>query len=424
MALIGRYEILGTLGSGSMGAVYRARDPMLGREIALKTICQDGVDADVRARFYQEARTGALLQHPNIVTVFDLGEAGGMTYIAMELLRGEDLQHVVETKQPFPLETKLAFMIDICRALHYAHRRGVVHRDIKPSNIFIVGGASAKVLDFGVARLPSSTLTQTGAVLGTPNYMAPEQISSSSCDGRTDLFALAIVFFEFLTGIHPFRSLFIPSRIVSGRPESLRYVAPRLPLSLDAVLARALQKEPDSRYQTGGEFAEDLERVLAEVRAGGGSDHAPTPPPVDSEPEVQSAPPAPAQSGAGAPATPPTELGRPAMPAPAIGSIHATQVIDYRAGDPWPPKPNGAPARPARPERPRTSVPKVATAPPKAPPSKPRTKIRAVVFGLIAIAVIAAGVLVYYAYYAGPNGILNPVATADVMAPDAKLVRE
>ena len=145
MALIGRYEILGTLGSGSMGTVYRARDTMLGREIALKTIrTESSVDPELRERFYQEARACARLQHPNIVTVFDLGEADGMTYIAMELLQGEDLGRIVESRRPFPLEKQIARMIEICAALDHAHSHGVIHRDVKPSNIFIRGTSSSR----------------------------------------------------------------------------------------------------------------------------------------------------------------------------------------------------------------------------------------------------------------------------------------
>jgi tRNA A-37 threonylcarbamoyl transferase component Bud32 len=267
MILNGRFEIIGSLGTGSMGTVYRSRDTMLGREVALKTIrAESNIDEQVRERFYQEARACARLHHPNIITVFDLGESDGMMYIAMELLQGEDLRRIIERQQPFPLEKQIALMIEVCTALDHAHGNGVVHRDIKPSNIFVVSGEHAKVLDFGIARLTSSTLTSEGKVLGTPNYMAPEQILSRTCDGRSDLFAAAMVFFEFVTGVHPFQSLFIPNRIANGSPDLLCQVKADLPASLEAVLARALENKPGFRYQTGRAFAADLEKVLAEVQ--------------------------------------------------------------------------------------------------------------------------------------------------------------
>src|SRR5947208_15725660 len=201
MEKLGRYEILETLGTGSMGVVYRARDTLLYREIALKTIgTGPTVDPEIRERFYREARACAALQHPNIVTVFDLGEAENMAYIVMELLQGEDLKHIIDEKRAIPLDTRMELMVQVCEALAHAHQSRVIHRDIKPSNIFIEKGNRAKVLDFGIARLPRSKLTIVGRVLGTPNYMAPEQILGQGCDARSDLFALAVVFFEFVTG--------------------------------------------------------------------------------------------------------------------------------------------------------------------------------------------------------------------------------
>ena len=266
MGQIGKYEIIDTLGTGSMGTVYRARDTVLDREIALKTIrAGPAVDPELRERFYREARTCARLQHPNIVTVFDLGESDGMAFIAMELLEGEDLSHLIETKRELPLATRLTLMVQICEALDHAHRHNVIHRDVKPSNIFILPDDRAKVLDFGIARLPSSKLTLVGKVLGTPNYMAPEQILGKGCDGRSDLFAAAVVFFEFITGVHPFHSLFIPRRIASGPPDSLLDIDPQLPISLDEVLTRALEQDPDARYQTGAQFAKKLREVIAEL---------------------------------------------------------------------------------------------------------------------------------------------------------------
>jgi serine/threonine-protein kinase len=268
MEKLGRYEILETLGTGSMGVVYKARDTLLYREIALKTIgTGPQVDPELRERFYREARACALLQHPNIVTVFDLGEAENMAYIVMELLQGDDMRQLIEQKRPIPTDAKVELMVQVCEALGHAHKHQVIHRDIKPSNIFVQMGNKPKVLDFGIARLPSSKLTLVGRVLGTPNYMAPEQILGQGCDSRSDLFSAAVVFFEFAAGVHPFRSSFIPSRIVDGKADRLRDFDPALPYPLEVALARALEREPDKRYQTGEQFAADLRAVLQDLRA-------------------------------------------------------------------------------------------------------------------------------------------------------------
>jgi eukaryotic-like serine/threonine-protein kinase len=268
MEKLGRYEILETLGTGSMGVVYRARDTLLYREIALKTIgTGPTVDAELRERFYREARACALLQHPNIVTVFDLGEADNMAYIVMELLQGEDLKRLIDDRRAIPLETRVELMVQVCEAMAHAHQSGVIHRDIKPSNIFVERGNRAKVLDFGIARLPSSKLTIVGRVLGTPNYMAPEQILGQGCDARSDLFSAAVVFFEFAAGVHPFRASFIPGRIVDGKPDRLRDVDAAMPYALEQALGRALEKEPEKRYANGERFAAELKNALAEIRA-------------------------------------------------------------------------------------------------------------------------------------------------------------
>jgi serine/threonine-protein kinase len=277
MEKLGRYEILETLGTGSMGVVYKARDTLLYREIALKTIgTGPSVDPELRERFYREARACALLQHPNIVTVFDLGEAENMAYIVMELLQGDDMRRLIEEKRSIPIESKVELMVQVCEALGHAHKHQVIHRDIKPSNIFVQMVNKPKVLDFGIARLPSSKLTLVGRVLGTPNYMAPEQILGQGCDSRSDLFSAAVVFFEFAAGVHPYRSSFIPSRIVDGKADRIRDFDPGLPYPLEVALARALEREPDRRYQTGEQFATDLRAVLQDLRAAAhGSETAP-----------------------------------------------------------------------------------------------------------------------------------------------------
>ena len=250
-----------------MGTVYLAHDSILDREVALKTIRTSvEAEAEMRERFYREARTCARLQHPNIVTVFDLGEQDNFAYIAMELLTGSDFRKIIERRAQIDLISKIDSMIQICEALAYAHQQGIIHRDVKPSNLFLCENNRSKVLDFGIARLPSSRLTVAGRVLGTPNYMAPEQILGKPSDGRADLFSAAVVFFEFLTYHHPFQSDLVPRRIVESEPDSLFDHASDIPLPLEAIFARGLAKDADRRYSTGEEFAADLRAVADGLR--------------------------------------------------------------------------------------------------------------------------------------------------------------
>lgn len=266
MPSIGKYEILEQLGSGSMGTVHKGRDKLLDRMVALKMI-RTGVNIELEAkeRFYREARTCARLSHPHIVSVYDLGEENGTSFIAMELLKGADFRQLIERREPLPLPVKLIAMAQICEGLAHAHREGVIHRDIKPSNLFLLGDGRAKIVDFGIAKLPTSHLTRSGAVLGTPNYMAPEQIQGLACDGRADLFSAGICFFEFLTFHHPFQGNLIPQRILEDNPDSLFQWDPSLPRILERIFAKALAKKPENRYATGDEFAADLRTVVDAV---------------------------------------------------------------------------------------------------------------------------------------------------------------
>jgi eukaryotic-like serine/threonine-protein kinase len=244
--------------------VYRAMDQMLNRQVALKVLRPESqLDTEIVERFRREARAGAQLHHRNIVTVYDLGEAeGGVTYIAMELLDGIDLRAAVKKQVPFPVARKIEMVAEVCEGLGHAHSKGIVHRDIKPSNLFLHLNSHIKILDFGIARLATSVLTRTGRILGTPNYMAPEQITGEKCDSRSDLFSAAIVSFEFLAGAHPFQAPFIPRRIVNDEPERLRDINPDFPPELDEALLRAMARDPDDRFQTGEEFGEALRRIL------------------------------------------------------------------------------------------------------------------------------------------------------------------
>lgn len=255
-----------------MGVVYRARDTILDREVALKLLrAGPRVEPELIERFQREARAGARLKHPNIVTVFDLGWVDETAYIAMELLDGIDWRRAIREGTHLSLPTKLDLMAQVCDGLAHAHAVGIVHRDIKPGNLFIARQSRAKVLDFGIARLPMSSLTRTGRVLGTPDYMAPEQILGQKCEARSDLFSAAIVFFEFLAGVHPFRAPFKPRRITEGTPELLIEVAPHLPGVLGRIFMKALERDALMRYQTGEEFSTALRTIAQQA---GGSEAA------------------------------------------------------------------------------------------------------------------------------------------------------
>jgi eukaryotic-like serine/threonine-protein kinase len=263
MTALGKYELIDQLGSGSMGIVYRARDTALDREVALKVLRPESrFDPEISERFRREARACAQLHHPNLVVIYDLGEGeGGVTYIAMELLDGLDWRRAVKQQLPISALRRIEMVAEVCEGLGHAHSHGIVHRDIKPGNLFLHRNRT-KILDFGIARLATSVLTRTGRVLGTPNYMAPEQITGERCDSRSDLFSAAIASFEFLTGAHPFQARFIPQRIVNDEPDRLRQIDPAYPAELEDVLCRAMARDPDQRFQTGEELAFVLRGII------------------------------------------------------------------------------------------------------------------------------------------------------------------
>jgi serine/threonine protein kinase len=249
-----------------MGTVFHARDTSLPRDVAIKQMLTGPhVDPQIRERFLREARVCASLQHPNIVTVFDLTEAEGVAYIVMEYLAGNDWSGVIRNKTQLEMQERLTYMSQICDALDYAHRKGIVHRDIKPSNLFLTVEGRPKLLDFGIAKLPESKLTIAGKVPGTPDYMAPEQLLGQTCDGRSDIFSVALVFSELLTGVHPFRGTFIPQRIVKSPPESLCASAPQISTSLESAIFLALEKDPGKRYQTASQFGDALRSIQGET---------------------------------------------------------------------------------------------------------------------------------------------------------------
>jgi len=270
---IGRYKILGELGRGAMGVVYKADDPNLDRTVALKTISLDK-DAEGRAdyqkRFMLEAKAAGKLNHANIVTTYDFGEVDGMAYLAMELLEGTDLRKRVQ-QGPIPPIEAVEIGCQVAEGLAYAHGRGIVHRDIKPANIMLPERGPAKIMDFGLARMRlADHKTSTGIVLGTPRYMSPEQISGQPVDHRSDIFSLGIVLWEMLTGRRLFSGTEMPQvshSITYDEHEPPTRVNAELPAMLDFVVARALKKDPAVRYQDADEMAADLHTCLAEMRA-------------------------------------------------------------------------------------------------------------------------------------------------------------
>jgi WD40 repeat protein len=250
-----------------MGAVYHARDTVLDRPVALKLVSPKLLsERDTLARFEREARAAAKLQHPNIVTIFDLGEVQGTVYIAMELLDGMDLSQAMRPLDRLSLDEKTRIVADVCRGLDYAHKRGVVHRDIKPANIRVLSDGSVKVLDFGIAHMAGSQLTQTGIVLGTPSYMAPEVIASGRIDHRSDVWSLGVVLYEILTGVRPYDSPEFARVLYRIVHEPLPPIDPRLkvPPALEQVLAKALTRDPSQRYQELIEMGRDLQAVFGQ----------------------------------------------------------------------------------------------------------------------------------------------------------------
>jgi eukaryotic-like serine/threonine-protein kinase len=268
---LGRYKILGELGRGAMGTVYRARDPVLDRVVALKTIMllEDVAGrSDYEARFFQEAKAAGRLNHPAIISIYDFGEEGDLAYMAMELLEGEELRTRM-LERGIPTREAIDIAEQVLDALGFAHERGVVHRDIKPSNIMLMPRGRVKIMDFGIARVRVSDLkTQTGTRLGTPKYMSPEQAMGKPTDHRSDIFSLGIVLYEMLTR----STLFVGSDMthVMHNVAHVQQIPPsrlnsEVLSTLDLVVKKALEKDPAARYQDAYEFASDLRACLAEL---------------------------------------------------------------------------------------------------------------------------------------------------------------
>src|ERR1041384_2011393 len=263
----GRYEISGELGRGAMGVVYHAKDPVIGRAVAVKTLqlSEEGTGltrTELLARFQTEARAAGLLTHPNIVVVYDAGEEEGLFFITMELVEGKSLQALLDAGQLFPLPRVLRIMEQTCSALQFAHDRNIVHRDIKPANLMLTPDDTVKVTDFGTAKiLQFGTVNQTAHVMGTPSYMSPEQVKGKVVDGRSDIFSLGVLLYEMVTGEKPFPGQNITTviyKIVNEEPVAPRQLDPSIHPGLNAVILKALAKEPADRYPSCRELFEDL----------------------------------------------------------------------------------------------------------------------------------------------------------------------
>jgi hypothetical protein len=407
-ARIGRYEVQGALGQGAMGTVYRARDGTLERDVAIKVMSRGLSDADARARFLREARAAARLQHPNIVVIYELGEHEGAPFMALELLEGVDLQHGIERGvKPDPRAT-LPVVLQLLAGLGHAHDHGIVHRDVKPSNVFLPSGSRpSKIMDFGVARLAGFGTTTAGAMVGTPNYMSPEQASGGAVDGRSDLFSVGLILYELVTGERAFQAdtvVAIVYKILHEAPD-LSLIPPKPEWErLRAVLTRALARSPDERFADARAMQAEL--ALALLDLGGGSDWASSPAQeallVRTRAATSGTTAASAGASHGTPAPPPARPPRGRRAALAVGgaalaaslALGVAWLAPRRKAPPPPPPTPGSPpkteaaapspapasppfARPSTPPAPaepvRTRPPASPTPPPPTPPAGPES---------------------------------------------------
>ncbi len=266
---LGRFKIVSVLGQGAMGIVYKALDEKIDRVVAIKTLQLQGEVPEerikeFRERFLHEAQFAGKLSHPNIVTIFDVEEDGDTTYIAMEYVEGKTLEQIIENEPELPVNRMIEIMLHICDGLSYAHKNGVIHRDIKPANVIVTNDGSAKIMDFGIAKVTTSTNTVVGTILGTPGYMSPEQITGRPVDHRADIFSLGAVFYELLTQRKAFTGANLTEvmyKVVNENPTPVSVVNPLVPPVFDTIISRALRRNADERYRTVDFLAQDIRRV-------------------------------------------------------------------------------------------------------------------------------------------------------------------
>lgn len=267
---IGKYEVVDKLGEGGMGVVYKAIDPGIGRSVAIKMMTGSFADnPDLLKRFQREAQSAGTLQHPNIVIIYELGTEDNHPYMAMEYLDGESLENIVESKRRMPLVDKLEIMIQVLNGLQYAHEHGIVHRDIKPGNVMVLKDGKIKIVDFGIARISDNSMTKTGQIVGTINYMSPEQFNGHIVDGRSDIFSSGVMFYEFLTGALPFDGAETPTvilKILNEDPPPLKNHLQEYPPDLDLVIEKCLAKDREQRYNSAEDFAFDLQRIQENLK--------------------------------------------------------------------------------------------------------------------------------------------------------------
>lgn len=272
ISTLGRYEVFAELGQGAMGTVYKARDPLLDRVVAIKTVNlslpKDEV-AEYEARFYQEAKAAGQLSHRNIVTIYDIGKSDRLAYMAMEILDGQELRSMLGSRDPIPVEKALDIAAQVADGLQYAHEHQVIHRDIKPGNIMVLSDGAVKITDFGIARMRNNEVkTMTGMILGSPKYMSPEQVAGKRADTRSDIFSLGVVLYEMLTGTSPFLADNIHGvmyQTLNFNPPAPKTLNPELPDVLNFIVAKALAKNLDDRYQQSKDLANDLREARAAV---------------------------------------------------------------------------------------------------------------------------------------------------------------
>jgi serine/threonine protein kinase len=383
--IAGRYQVVKKLGAGAFGTVYKAKDRILGRMVAIKTIRLEGLAAagasltELVDRFKREAMVSAQLKHPNIVTIYDIGETDGTSYLAMEFIDGTGLDRIIATAGKLPVERAAVLAAQVADALDFAHKHNVVHRDIKPANIMVEAGDRVKVTDFGIAKVTDSGehLTMTGSLLGTPSYMSPEQARGAPLDGRSDLFSAGCVLYEMLAGHKAFRGDSITGlifKIITEEPPDIRQVEANIPDEMLRIVNKALAKSADARYQTGREMADDLQGL---VRAGSSPTMRQTETPTAKAP----LPPLPPMPGAA-----PTVM----TAAPTLHQAPPTVNARAQAGPtvvaPPPPPPRGA----APPPTPAAHAPARVSPPPARSGSK-TPMILAVVVGGAFLALSAAG---------------------------------